>query len=154
MPINYRRAVTEDLDQIYVLEQAVMPNPWSLESLREAVESPNSIVLVATAEKSKDNYETAGFAIAYLTAFDGELPDIVVSPEYRRQGIGKGLLGCIIKEFESRGLETLFLEVRQSNAAAKGLYGSLGFKEYHTRKNFYTNPVEDGVCMRLDFERL
>ena len=43
---------------------------------------------------------------------------------------------------------TLFLEVRASNVIAQKLYQNLGFKAYHTRKNYYQDPVEDAILMR------
>ncbi len=149
MPTSCRQASLDDLDQIYALEGAVMPNPWGRAALEEAILSPNAYFILAT-EEGQDIVQ--GYAIAYMTAFDGELPDIVVAPDCRRQGLGRLLMEEITGEFKRRDLETLFLEVRQSNLPARGLYESLGFVSYHTRKNFYTNPTEDGICMRLDFK--
>ena len=43
--------------------------------------------------------------------------------------------------------EEYFLEVRESNEAAIGLYTSQGFVKEGIRKNFYEMPVENAVIM-------
>jgi len=43
----------------------------------------------------------------------------------------------------------VFLEVRESNAAARSLYGERGFEPVGTRRAYYRNPVEDALVLRL-----
>ena len=52
---------------------------------------------------------------------------------------------------EKRGVATLWLEVRASNAAAIALYESLGFNEATIRRNYYptTDGREDAIIMAL-----
>ena len=145
MALEYRFATEADLEQIFEIEQSVMPCPWSKKSFQEAFSSDYSIILVAA-----DDYRICGFSVLYITAPEAELPDIVVSKEYQGQGIGRALLEYTISEAKAKKVETIFLEVRVSNAPARGLYDSFGFEEIGTRKYFYSNPVEDAICMRLD----
>ena len=51
------------------------------------------------------------------------------------------------------GAATVFLEVRESNGAARALYAALGFTELARRKAYYSNPREDAVVMRLDLAK-
>lgn len=145
MALEYRFATEADLEQIFEIEQSVMPCPWSMKSFQEAFSSDYSIILVAA-----DDYRICGFSVLYITAPEAELPDIVVSKEYQGRGIGRALLEYTISEAKAKKVETIFLEVRVSNAPARGLYDSFGFEEISTRKYFYSNPVEDAICMRLD----
>ena len=39
------------------------------------------------------------------------------------------------------------LEVRASNEGARRLYERLGFRVAGTRRNYYTNPIEDAVIL-------
>ena len=57
----------------------------------------------------------------------------------------------IADELEKRGVATLWLEVRASNAAAIALYESLGFNEATIRRNYYptTDGREDAIIMAL-----
>lgn len=145
MALEYRFATEEDLQQIFEIEQSVMPCPWSMKSFQEAFSSDYSFILVAV-----DDYRICGFSVLYITAPEAELPDIVVAKEYQGKGIGKGLLQRTIDEASSKGVESIFLEVRVSNAPARGLYNSFGFEEIGTRKYFYSNPVEDAICMKFE----
>jgi ribosomal-protein-alanine N-acetyltransferase len=43
--------------------------------------------------------------------------------------------------------QEFFLEVRESNEAAIGLYARQGFVKEGVRKNFYEKPVENAVIM-------
>jgi ribosomal-protein-alanine N-acetyltransferase len=47
----------------------------------------------------------------------------------------------------SRSVQTVWLEVRASNAAAIEFYNSFGFSQVSRRKNFYAAPVEDALVM-------
>ncbi|SQB26002.1 ribosomal-protein-alanine N-acetyltransferase [Citrobacter koseri] len=66
-------------------------------------------------------------------------------------GWGEELLEHLIDELEKRGVLTLWLEVRASNAAAIALYESLGFNEATVRRNYYptADGREDAIIMAL-----
>jgi ribosomal-protein-alanine N-acetyltransferase len=85
----------------------------------------------------------AGFLVWRHTAPDEiEILNLAVAQAYRRSGIAKALLGALPK------LET-FLEVRESNAAARALYQAAGFQEEGLRPKYYKQPDEGAVVMRL-----
>jgi ribosomal-protein-alanine N-acetyltransferase len=46
----------------------------------------------------------------------------------------------------------VFLEVRESNAAAIALYKSRGFTQISVRNGYYRRPVENALVMRLDLD--
>ena len=68
----------------------------------------------------------------------------------RRRGIGSQLLKELIAIARERKLQTIFLEVRESNVAARALYCKFGFEESGRRKNYYANPTEDAVLYTLN----
>jgi ribosomal-protein-alanine N-acetyltransferase len=45
----------------------------------------------------------------------------------------------------------VYLEVRESNRAARSLYVKCAFIESGHRKSYYSEPEEDAVLYRLDF---
>jgi ribosomal-protein-alanine N-acetyltransferase len=75
--------------------------------------------------------------------------NLAVAPELRRQGIGRMLLRAGLAAFAARGAEEVFLEVRQSNAAAQQLYQELGFQAVGLRRGYYRNPRESALVLRL-----
>ena len=145
MAFTYRFANVQDLQAIVEIENAAMSCPWSLKSYEEAISSDHSFIMVA-----EDDGQIAAFSVFYLTPPEAELPDIVVDEKYRGQGLGRQLLSKALEELEGRGIDTIFLEVRVSNTPARRLYEGLGFEEIGTRKYFYSDPVEDAICMKLE----
>ena len=145
MSIEFRFANDRDLDTIVEIESSSMSCPWSRDSYKEAMDSDHAFIMVATESDS-----CVGFAVFYLTVPESELPDIVVAESHRDKGVGKALLDASLRELTSRGVDTVFLEVRVSNERAKALYEKVGFEEIGRRKYFYSDPVEDAICMRLE----
>lgn len=71
-------------------------------------------------------------------------------PEKRKLGIGKAILNHVLKLTREQGIKNWYLEVRESNIAAKALYKSVGFSSVGIRKKYYATPVEDAVLMNLE----
>lgn len=78
---------------------------------------------------------------------EGEITNVSVKKEYQGQRIGGRLLEELFRIGKERGVTDYFLEVRKSNQVAIALYSRLGFQEVGVRKNFYEDPVEDGIVM-------
>ena len=74
-----------------------------------------------------------------------------VAPFARRRGLGKRLLSEFLDLARARSAEAVFLEVRESNLAARRLYEKCAFLESGRRKDYYRNPKEDSVNYRLIF---
>lgn len=88
----------------------------------------------------------AGYYIAALSFDEAELYRIAVMPEYRGKGFGRALMKDFLNNCP-KVVSKVFLEVRESNKAAIGLYESFGFKEISRRRNYYGN--EDAVVYLL-----
>lgn len=73
-----------------------------------------------------------------------EILNLAVLPSYRRVGIASALL-----QEELSHDAVFFLEVRESNAAARELYRRHGFQEIGHRKNYYQYPPETAIVMRM-----
>ena len=148
MAFTFRYATEADVDEIVAIEEASMTNPWRRDNYLEAIKSDHAFILVAV-----DGEFIAGFAVFYLTPPESELPDIVVSHGYRGKGVGKAIMTEALLQLKTHGIDTVYLEVRVSNAPARALYSHLGFEEIGKRKYFYSNPVEDAICMSLRIEK-
>ncbi|MCF0186275.1 MAG: ribosomal protein S18-alanine N-acetyltransferase [Bacteroidaceae bacterium] len=143
--IIFRQASADELNEIACLEAEVMPQPWSFNSFEGTFDSDSGHIYVAYEDNDR---AIAGFVVLYETIEDGEIPDVVVNPRYRRQGVGYGLMNHMISE--NPQIKNYFLEVREHNQAAIGLYKKLGFEAVGVRKAFYANPVEDAWVMSLN----
>ena len=103
------------------------------------------------AEEEQSNI--AGFAVASALgipheAAECELEFVLVSPQARRQGIGRTLVETVLAWARDLGAEEIWLEVRESNATALRLYAQCGFVVAGRRPAYYANPAEVAVLMR------
>jgi ribosomal-protein-alanine N-acetyltransferase len=113
----------------HILEQSPEAAQW----LPEAHE-----VIVA-----EDDDSLVGFLVWRHTAPDEiEILNLAVAPAFRRRGIAKALLDKLPKC-------EIFLEVRESNLAARGLYQAAGFREVGLRRGYYQDPPEGAIVMRM-----
>ena len=90
----------------------------------------------------------AGYVVTWLVADEAELANLAVAPDRRRQGIGRYLLDAAMVEAVAGGAASLYLEVRESNVAARALYGARGFVAVGRRPSYYRNPAEDALLLR------
>lgn len=86
-----------------------------------------------------------GFLLTSYAADEGEIIKIGVLKEHRGKQYGKHLLDFAFKKWKELGVRFLFLEVRNSNFPARGLYQAQGFEKVGVRKNYYQNPKEDAI---------
>ena len=106
---------------------------------------PERLVLVAY---EAGDGALSGFLVARRVADEWELENIVVASEARRKGLGKRLLAALLAHADETKCASVFLEVRESNAAARRLYEQAGLQPIGLRKSYYTNPLEDAIVYR------
>jgi ribosomal-protein-alanine N-acetyltransferase len=88
----------------------------------------------------------AGFAVARrLAEAEAELLNLAVHPAFRRRGIGRRLFA----ELTSVHPGDLWLEVRESNTAARNFYKNLGLNEAGRRPEYYGNSGEGAIVMNF-----
>ncbi len=79
-----------------------------------------------------------------------EILNLGVAEPMRRRGIARALVRELLAVFSGSGVRTVFLEVRESNHPARGLYDAFGFREVGRRSRYYKQPVEDAVVLRVE----
>jgi len=91
--------------------------------------------------------QVRGYSVASYAAGIAELESVAVSASTRRSGLGKVLCERAMQWARELGAKSMELEVRESNAAALGLYRQIGFVEQAIRPKYYRDPEEDAVLM-------
>ncbi len=142
-----RPARVADARALAELEKRCFSDPWSESAFREALESAWTFGLVL--EQTAPTPLTVGYLIGRDAAGTGEILNLAVAPEVRRQGLARELLERGLAAFVHRRTEEVFLEVRESNLAARELYGAAGFRPVGMRSGYYRNPAEDALVLRL-----
>jgi [ribosomal protein S18]-alanine N-acetyltransferase len=148
LAVALRRAVAADLDAVVTIERASFTDPpWSRESFSALIDSPRAYFTVACESPVG---RVVGYVVAWFVADEAEIANLAVAPDRRDRGVGSRLLDAALTEARLAGARVVHLEVRDSNAAARALYGSRGFTTVGRRRRYYREPVEDALLLRRD----
>lgn len=91
-----------------------------------------------------------GFAGFWLMLKEAHIISIAVRSDYRRIGVGEGLLISTIELATHLNATAVILEVRASNEIAQALYKKYGFQLVGRRHNYYLDNGEDALLMKID----
>lgn len=148
-----RPARKGDLAAVLAIESASFSDPWSADAFDSSLSLPHFRFLVAeqgAGVAGAGDRPIAGYVLAMVLGPEGEIADIAVAPGSRGLGIGGLLLDSATRALVEAGVGALYLEVRESNLAARRLYASRGFGEQGRRRGYYRHPVEDALVLRRD----
>lgn len=159
MSVNVRRATATDIASMLDLQaQSPTAAHWTEQQYQQLFQSTGEglVRFLIVAESIQPATEVCsapasvpqGFLVARYIAPEWELENIVVTPSARRKGTGKRLLDAVLKEAQQTNSDSVFLEVRASNLAARNFYEKAGFQATGLRTSYYTNPTEDAVLYR------
>ncbi|MBO5526036.1 MAG: ribosomal protein S18-alanine N-acetyltransferase [Clostridia bacterium] len=132
----------KDIMGIALLEKELFPGTaWTFEMLADSFHSNKFGGVVC-----EENGLILGYGGVTFGVDDAEIDNIGVREPYRGNGIGKTILGRLVKMAKERKMERILLEVRVSNTPAQLLYLHHGFHGLYTRPRYYPDG-EDAVVM-------
>jgi len=149
-----------DLAALLPLERSIPTAPhWNEADYRHCFEASEDSLIrrqLFIAESST-THALQGFAIGKLVSIpigghlesEVELETIAVATSARRLGIGLFLCSAVRDWAVNCGATSIDLEVRRGSSPAIALYRQIGFTPYATRSNYYRDPTEDAILMRL-----
>ena len=149
MTLSIRPATATDLPAMMALEKrAATAAHWSGEQYQALFRGsdPGRVALVIQEESGLQ-----GFVIARVQGEEWEIENIAIAGPARRRGLGTRLLGELLDLARAQGAAAVFLEVRESNQAARALYEKWAFLESGHRRRYYRDPEEDAILYRLGF---
>ncbi len=122
----------EDIRQLVLALTKDASVEYSPDYLRKIINNPDYVAITAF-----DGNKIVGvlILITYLL-IEGErkgwIEGLVVSENYRGQGIGRKLVEKAIEKAKGMGLKSLNLTSREERIAANKLYQKMGFTKYET----------------------
>jgi len=143
--VRARAMAPADVERVVEMEHASFTSPWKSDTFLALLDRPGAELWVL--DHTTDG--VIGYFVLWCILDQGELANIAVAEEHRGKGYGAFLLQRAVELARGRGVESLYLEVRASNAAARKLYEGFGFTGVGLRKKYYDRPVEDGLVMML-----
>jgi ribosomal-protein-alanine N-acetyltransferase len=149
---EYRKlfATTEPESQPQIDPKLVNPQIVEQKIVNPEIVNPHTQV-PRTALVVEQDGSVAGFIVGRRVEDEWEIENIAVTGTARRCGLGSRLVGELLDHVRSRGGKSVFLEVRESNRAARSLYEKWAFIEVGRRKMYYQNPAEDALVLKFKF---
>ena len=127
------------IEQIFNLEKEIFKNSaFSKSYLNTLIKGDNSFIYIYLIDD-----KVCGYLIILDSIDVYEILAIATVEEYRNKGIAQELLNKI-------KIKNIFLEVRESNQTAINFYKKNKFKEISIRKNYYSEPTENAIIMKLE----
>lgn len=146
VPHRCRSLTLDDLQACFELEKSAHTHPWSKAQMLSALQRYHC-------QGIEIDGQLVAFAIFSSVAGEAELLDFVVSPTHQGNGLGSKLFGCLASYLQERAdIQCLYLEVRESNAAAQAVYRNAGMAEVGVRQGYYpsVNGREDAIIMAME----
>jgi ribosomal-protein-alanine N-acetyltransferase len=150
MTVEYGSLTTGDADRCAELEAELFPgdDPWPAVAFIRELESAHNHYVSARLDGELVGY--AGVSrLGRKPPFEYEVHTIGVDKRFQGRGIGRVLLDHLLDIADGGAV---FLEVRTDNAAAIGLYESVGFAAVGLRKRYYRVSGADAYTMRRPAE--
>lgn len=140
---RFRRMLPGDLAAVEAIERAVYAHPWTPGNFTDSLAAAYQCWIMECGGT------ITGYSVMMAAAGEAHLLNLSVAADWQRRGLGSVLLRFIVKLAQEDGAQTLFLEVRASNAAGRALYARHGFSEIGSRRDYYPagEQREDAVTM-------
>jgi len=150
--LSIRPADSTDLLAMLAIEKhAATAAHWSIEQYEALFRASGQIALIVQEETQQEKAQVRGFIIARAIGVEWEIENIALAGPARRRGLGTRLLGEFLDLARAQGAEAVFLEVRESNRAARALYEKWSFMRSGRRQKYYKDPEEDAILYRHGF---
>jgi ribosomal-protein-alanine N-acetyltransferase len=146
MKLTIRKMTLDDIPAVINLDQKSFSLPWPERSFRfEVTDNPASRCWVAELDG-----KVVGMIVVWLLVDEAHIATLATHPDFRRQGVAKRLLSHALLHLIEEGAQSSFLEVRESNLAAREMYRKFGYEEAGRRRRYYRDNDEDAILMNLN----
>lgn len=147
--IHIRGMRARDVPEVLEIEQVSYGYPWSERIFRDCLRVGYR-GWVATDLDDR----VVGYGLLSVAVGEAHILNLCVAPDLRGQGVAALILEAMVTQAMAERAETLLLEVRPSNRAARRLYKRRGFKRIATRPGYYPAPDgrEDAFLLALDLD--
>lgn len=148
IPPTFLPLQTQHLTEVWRIEQCAHSHPWT-QSMINNLDGRGACHYGLFIEQQLIGYCYAQNIVGEMT-----LLNVAIDPQFRHQGYGRKLMDNFLLLCQQLKVESVWLEVRESNHNAFHLYESLGFNEIERRFNYY--PIlgggkEDAIIMSYLF---
>jgi len=142
-----RKFVPNDLKRVYEIENMSFDQSYGIDMFQQLYEMGIGFLVA----------EEEGYVIGYVMFWikyenQGHIISIAVDKNYRRRGAGTELLVKAISILSLLNIDAIYLEVKDTNIAARRFYRRFNFIEDRLVPGYYENG-DGAVIMYLPVER-
>lgn len=143
-----------DLPQVLAIEQSAYSHPWTRGHFEDVIRA-GYWARCLWLSRADEPPQRLGHVVAMAGVEESHLLNITVAPAWQGQGWARWMLEALQGWSRGIGAHAIWLEVRESNQPAMGLYRRCGFEAVGRRKDYY--PVgrtqrEHAVVMKLSLD--
>lgn len=136
----------DDLAEVVAIETANQPRPWTEKIFRDELAADNRTYLVAVDDV------VVGFGGVMVIGDEAHITNLLVDPDHRGMGLGRGIMVALIEAAVASGARHLTLEVRKRNEAARALYSRLGLAPVGVRPRYYGDDDDALILWAHDID--
>lgn len=126
------------IPELIALESASTPFPWTTSMLE------GSLAAKSDCQKIYLDDEIIGYLVVQRIFDEAEILNLVIFKNFQSHGYGRATVRLLQANLTRAGVKKLFLEVRESNLAARALYARTGFEQIGIRQGYYRAPSPNG----------
>ncbi len=142
--IHYALMAPRDIEGVLAIDEVAYPNPWSAATWRKELAAADRLHMVAL-----DGARVVGHAGLLFVLDEVHVTTVATAVEREGEGIATALLVRLLDAARTHGSEAATLEVRAADARPQRLYARFGFRPAGVRRDYYRDPIDDGLVMWL-----
>ena len=136
------RMVRHEIAEFERIDRECFPTPWPAAEFARCIESADCVAIAARVGE-----RSVGYGVMIFEWDTAHIMKLVVDEPYRRRGIGRTVLGELIRIATESGSEKIALEVRETNLGAQLFYRECGLRAVKIERGFYADTGEDAYLM-------
>jgi ribosomal-protein-alanine N-acetyltransferase len=134
--------IARDMPEVYAVEEASFPRPWSEEEFLRCLRQRNVIAFVVERGGVVD-----GYMIYELHKERLHILSLAVHPERRRSGIGSALVTKLAAKLSEHRRTSITLAVGEENTSAMLFFRGQGFQALDVIRDYYP----DGAAVWMEY---
>jgi ribosomal-protein-alanine N-acetyltransferase len=144
METTIRELVPGDMDSVMDIELVSNDTPITGQQFARLLRRRNIVGFVASTDD-----KIIGFIVIEIFKDNFRILNIAVSPDYRRLGAGRKLLGFLTSQLKADKQSKAVIMVRETGLASQLFLKACGFKAVTIMHSYYSDTEED--CYRMEF---
>ena len=145
--VHIRWMIRRDMPEVLEIERRSFEFPWYEEDFVRCLRQRNCIGMVA-----EQGERVVAFMIYELHKSRLHILNFAVSPDVRRQGVGRQMVEKLVSKLSSQRRTRISLEVRETNLEAQLFFKESSFRATSVLRDFYDDSTEDAYLMQYYFE--